>query len=83
LGSRRTKFRAALFALFTAGCATPHGAGTALIDNRHIEYVMVNHDSVPIVFENGLGGNFNRAWKKSWPIFRRTTRPSLITDPLR
>lgn len=63
-GAQRTKFKVSLFALFTAGCATPHGANTTLIDNRRVEYVSVNHNTVPIVFENGLGGNFNRAWTK-------------------
>jgi pimeloyl-ACP methyl ester carboxylesterase len=55
---------ASLFALFTVGTTTQAGEEMPLVDQQHIEYVMEKRNTVPIVFENGLGGNFNRAWIK-------------------
>lgn len=58
---RRTSFIALISASLLAGCASL-SAGS--VKERQVEYALVNHDSIPIVFENGLGGNFNRAWKQ-------------------
>ncbi len=58
---RRTTFIALISASLISGCASL-SAGN--VKERQVEYALVNHDTIPIVFENGLGGNFNRAWKQ-------------------
>lgn len=64
------KFIASFFALLASGCATLPGTTTAQIGNRRVEYAMVSHDTVPVVFENGLGATM-AYWKKVFPEIAR------------
>jgi pimeloyl-ACP methyl ester carboxylesterase len=50
-----------------SGCASLPQATTEHIDNRRVEYAMTTHDTIPVVFENGLGGIYSRAWEKVLP----------------
>jgi pimeloyl-ACP methyl ester carboxylesterase len=62
-------------------CATLPHATTERIDDRHVEYAMTNHDTIPVVFENGLGGLYNRAWGKVLPEMSNDTTTFAYNRP--
>lgn len=43
-----------------AGCMSLPGAKVGAVDGRDVELAVTRHDTVPVVFENGLGGQM--AW---------------------
>jgi pimeloyl-ACP methyl ester carboxylesterase len=51
-----------LMTLLTSCASLPHSA-TEKINDRRIEFASTQHDSVPVVFENGLGGRMEW-WEK-------------------
>jgi len=48
------------------GCASLPNATTETINDRHTEFVLIQHDTVPVVFENGLAGRMEW-WEKVIP----------------
>jgi pimeloyl-ACP methyl ester carboxylesterase len=44
------------------GCSPLSLATAEQNDKPHVEYAMTKHDTFPVIFENGGGGTFNRAW---------------------
>jgi pimeloyl-ACP methyl ester carboxylesterase len=46
-----------------SGCASLPNSTTEKISNRHAEIAMTQHNTIPVVFENGLGGRMEW-WKK-------------------
>jgi hypothetical protein len=38
------------------GCASLPNSTTEKVNNRHIEFALTQHNTIPVVFENGLGG---------------------------
>jgi pimeloyl-ACP methyl ester carboxylesterase len=47
---------AAILLVVVSGCASLPNATTARINDRQIEFALTRHNTIPIVFENGLGG---------------------------
>jgi pimeloyl-ACP methyl ester carboxylesterase len=54
---------AVLIVALLSGCASLPNSTTEKINNNHIEFAMTQHHTVPVVFENGLGGRME-VWKK-------------------
>jgi pimeloyl-ACP methyl ester carboxylesterase len=52
-----------LMMVLLSGCASLPNSTTEKINNHHIEFAMTQHNTVPVVFENGLGGRMEW-WKK-------------------
>lgn len=49
-----------------AGCASLPNSTTTTLNQQHIQYALVQHHTVPVVFENGLDGRMEW-WKKVIP----------------
>jgi hypothetical protein len=56
-----------LLLVVLAGCASLPNATREQLNDRHIEFALSRHDTIPVVFENGLGGRMEW-WKKVIPI---------------
>lgn len=52
--------------ILLSGCASLPNASVDKIDNRNIEVASIQHDTIPVVFENGLGGRMEW-WKDIFP----------------
>lgn len=52
-----------LLITWIAGCASLPNAKSEQIGVRHVEFALTQHDTVPVIFENGLGGRMEW-WKK-------------------
>lgn len=63
---RHTSFLAAICATLFAGCASLPQATTTKIGARRVEYALVDHGTVPVIFENGLGARMEN-WDKVLP----------------
>jgi pimeloyl-ACP methyl ester carboxylesterase len=61
---------ASLLAVSLAGCANLRDTTTDQVDGRSIEYVLVRHDTPPVVFENGLGASLD-TWAYVLPDIAR------------
>ena len=48
------------------GCASLPNSTTEKIDDHRVEFALTRHDTVPVVFENGLGGRMEW-WKDVLP----------------
>ncbi|NTV94361.1 MAG: alpha/beta hydrolase [Thiobacillus sp.] len=57
---------AIIMVAFIGGCASLPNATTGKIDHRQIEFALSRQDTVPVVFENGLGGRMEW-WGKVIP----------------
>lgn len=55
-------------------------ATTERIDDRRVEYILTRHDTLPVVFENGLGRTF-KAWGKIFPEISKDTTTFLYNRP--
>ncbi len=55
-----------LMAALLAGCASLPNATTVQVNDRAVEFAMTQHDTIPVVFENGLGGDMAN-WKQVIP----------------
>lgn len=53
----------ALMMALLSGCASLPNSTTEKINNNQIEFAMTQHNTIPVVFENGLGGRMEW-WKK-------------------
>jgi len=52
-----------LMVILFSGCASLSSATLEKISNRNIEFALTRHETIPVVFENGLGGRMEW-WKK-------------------
>jgi len=68
-----------LLALLT-GCASLPNSSTEEINQRHIELALTQHASIPVVFENGLGGRMEW-WKKVIPEISKDTTTFAYNRP--
>ncbi len=64
--------------MFLASCASLPNSTTENINDRHTEFALTQHDTVPVVFENGLGGRMEW-WKKQSLKFQKILRHLRIT----
>lgn len=63
-----------------SGCASLPNSTTEKINDRRIEFAMTRHHSVPVVFENGLGGRMEW-WKKVIPALPGDTTTFAYNRP--
>lgn len=68
-----------LVALLTS-CASLPNSTTEKINNRHSEFALTQHNTVPVVFENGLGGRMEW-WKKVMPEISKDTTTFAYNRP--
>lgn len=69
----------ALVLLFT-GCASLPNSTVEKIDDRQVEFALTRHDTVPVVFENGLTGHME-GWKKVIPEISADTTTFAYNRP--
>lgn len=63
-----------------AGCASLPNSTTARIGDRQVEFALTRHDTVPVVFENGLDGRMEW-WKKVIPELSADTTTFAYNRP--
>lgn len=68
-----------LVALLTS-CASLPNSTTEKINIRHSEFALTQHNTVPVVFENGLGGRMEW-WKKVMPEISKDTTTFAYNRP--
>lgn len=62
-----------LLLIMLSGCASTISNVTMReVAGRQVEFALSKHDTVPVVFENGLGGTFE-GWKEVYPAITRDT----------
>ena len=62
------------------GCASLPNATTESINNRQVEFALTQHYSIPVVFENGLGGRMEW-WGKVLPEIANDTTTFAYNRP--
>ena len=75
-----TKGITVLIAALLSGCASLPNSTTEKINNRHIEFALTQHNTIPVVFENGLGGRIEW-WKKVLPEISKDTTTFVYNRP--
>ncbi|MGB2832390.1 MAG: alpha/beta hydrolase [Methylotenera sp.] len=70
----------ALMMALLSGCASLPNSTTEKINNNHIEFAMTPHNTIPVVFENGLGGRMEW-WKKVLPEISKDTTTFAYNRP--
>ena len=75
-----TKGITVLMVALLSGCASLPNSTTEQINNRHIEFVLTQHNTIPVVFENGLGGRIEW-WKKVLPEISKDTTTFVYNRP--
>lgn len=70
----------ALMMVLLSGCASLPNSTTEKINNSHIEFAMTQHNTIPVVFENGLGGRME-GWKKVLPEISKDTTTFAYNRP--
>lgn len=68
-----------ILALLT-GCASLPNSTTEKINNRNVEFAITKHDTIPVVFESGLGGRMEW-WKKVIPNISSDTTTFAYNRP--
>lgn len=68
-----------LIALLT-GCASLPDSTTERVRCRNVEFALIRHGTIPVVFENGLGGRMEW-WKKVLPEISRDTTTFAYNRP--
>ena len=63
-----------------SGCASLPNSTAEKIDNHLIQLALTQHDTIPIVFENGLGGRMEW-WKKVIPEISKSTTTFAYNRP--
>lgn len=69
-----------LLVAILAGCASLPNSTTEKINNRHTEFALTQHNTVPVVFENGLGGRMEW-WEKVIPEISKDTTTFAYNRP--
>lgn len=75
-----TKGITVLMVALISGCASLPNSTTEKINNRHIEFALTQHNTIPVVFENGLGGRIEW-WKKVLPEISKDTTTFVYNRP--
>lgn len=71
---------AVLLAMLLFGCASLPNATSEKIGNRNVEFALTRHDTVPVIFENGLGGRMEW-WKEVLPEISKDTTTFAYNRP--
>jgi len=71
---------AIFFAVLLSGCASLPNSTLEKISNRNIEFALTRNDTIPIVFENGLGGRMEW-WKDVLPVISKTSTTFAYNRP--
>ena len=71
---------AVLLVVLLSGCASLPNSAVEKIGNRNVELAMTQHDTPPVVFENGLGGRME-CWKKVLPEISNGTSTFAYNRP--
>lgn len=66
--------------ILLSGCASLPNSTTEKINNNLIEFAMTQHNTIPVVFENGLGGRMEW-WKKVLPELSKNTTTFAYNRP--
>jgi alpha/beta hydrolase fold len=61
-----TKAISVLILALLSGCASLPNSTSERVGNRNIEFALTRHDTIPVVFENGLGGRMEW-WEEVLP----------------
>lgn len=69
-----------LFVALLTGCASLPNATTERISDRKVEFALTRHETIPVVFENGLGGRMEW-WKKVLPEISKNTTTFTYNRP--
>ena len=75
-----TKSMAVLLVALLTGCASLPNSTTEKIGDRRTEFALTQHGTVPVVFENGLGGRMEW-WKKVIPEISNDTTTFAYNRP--
>ena len=62
------------------GCASLPNSTTENINHRNVEFALTQHDTIPIIFENGLGGQMEW-WKEVIPELSTDTTTFAYNRP--
>jgi pimeloyl-ACP methyl ester carboxylesterase len=71
---------AVLLVAFLSNCASLPNSTTEKINDRHTEFALTQHGTVPVIFENGLGGRMEW-WKKVIPEISKDTTTFAYNRP--
>lgn len=71
---------AVLIVMLLSGCASLPNSTLEKISDRNIECALTRHDTIPVVFENGLGGRMEW-WKKVLPEISNDTTTFAYNRP--
>lgn len=75
-----TKSITVLMVALLSGCASLPNSATEKINNRNIEFALTTNNTIPVVFENGLGGRMEW-WKKILPEISKDTTTFVYNRP--
>jgi len=65
---------------FLSGCASLPNSTAEKINNRQVEFALTQHNTIPVVFENGLGGRIEW-WKEVLPEISKDTTTFVYNRP--
>jgi len=69
-----------IFATLISGCASLPNSTSEKIGNRNVEFALTRHDTIPVIFENGLGGRMEW-WKEVLPEISKDTTTFAYNRP--
>ena len=69
-----------LMVMLLSGCASLPNSTLETISNRNIEFALTRHETIPVVFENGLGGKMEW-WKKVLSVISNDTTTFAYNRP--
>lgn len=69
-----------LMVALLSGCASLPNSTTEKINNRHVEFALTQHNTIPVIFENGLGGRMEW-WKEVLPKISKDTTTFAYNRP--
>lgn len=69
-----------LLVTLLTGCASLPNSRLEKINNKNVEFALTRHDTVPVVFENGLGGRMEW-WKNVLPAISNDTTTFAYNRP--
>jgi pimeloyl-ACP methyl ester carboxylesterase len=75
-----TKTIAVVMVILLCGCASLPNSTLEKIDTRNVEFALTRHDTIPVVFENGLGGRMEW-WKEVLPEVSNDTTTFAYNRP--
>ena len=71
---------AILFVALLTGCAYLPNSTIERVNDRNVEFALTRHDTIPVVFENGLGGKMEW-WEKVIPEISNDTTTFVYNRP--